>query len=174
MKRGMGLRYGWAFSKTGNAKIPKGIETGGTFVPGANIATDDGSGTSTEGATAPTESIELLGVFSKMSKIMQNYIASIFNGKEVDLFGTTSTSTDSSAASPSSGGTGTFSQSDWDKAVFMGDSIMVPMASAGGIPKSRVLATIGDTAQKGLKKVDSVAKLKPPLVITNYGTNAAK
>ena len=174
MKRGTGLRYGWAFSKTGSAKIPKGIETGGTFVPGANIATDDGSGTSTEGATAPTESIELLGMFSKMSKIMQNYIASIFNGKEVDLFGTTSTSTDSSATSSSSGGTGTFSQSDWDKAVFMGDSIMVPMATAGGIPKSRVFATIGDTAQKGLKKVDSVAKLKPPLVIANYGTNDAE
>ncbi len=175
MKRGTGLRYGWAFSKTGSAKIPKGIETGGTFVPGANIATDDGSGTSTEdGATTPTESIELLGMFSKMNKIVQNYVASIFNGKEVDLFGTTSTSTDSSAASSSSGGTGTFSQSDWDKAVFMGDSIMVPMASAGGIPKSRVFATIGDTAQKGLKKVDSVAKLKPPLVIANYGTNDAE
>ena len=166
MKRGTGMRLGWAFAKTSKAKIPSGIQVDGDFVPGQNITTVDG--TTDETATTPTESIELMGMFSKLNKVSQNYIASVFNGKEVDLFGTTNT-TPSVTNTTSSGGS--ISSSEWDNTMFMGDSIMVPMSSAGKIPKERVAAVGGDTALKGFKQVDKIVKRKPPLVIMNYGTN---
>ena len=167
MKRGTGLRYGWAFEKTGSSKIPGNITTGGEFVPGEGVVNEAADGTV---AATPTESVELMGMFGKMNKTAQNYIASVFNGKEVDLFGTTATADTSTQTTPSSSG-GSINSSEWDNTMFMGDSIMVPMSSAGKIPKERVAAVGGDTALKGFKQVDKVVKRKPPLVIMNYGTN---
>ena len=74
------MRGCWSFEKTDNMKIPDGITVDGDY-------TASGS-TSSTSSTQQQESVGLLGVFDKMSKVIQNYVASVFNGKEVDLFAT--------------------------------------------------------------------------------------
>ena len=160
MQKGTGLRHSWSFVKTDSSSIPSDVATGEAFSADSSIAT--------EGSTSGTSSVELMGVFSNLNKTAQNYIASIMNGKEVDLFGTPAAA-DNTASS--SGAIGTFTEEEWNNAMFMGDSIAVPFSSAGGIPADRVAAVGGDTAQKGLKQVSKVVAKKPPMVIANYGTN---
>ena len=163
MQKGTGLRHSWSFTKTDSSSIPSGITTGEAFTPDSSIATEG----STSGGTS---SVELMGVFSNMNKVAQNYIASVMNGKEVDLYASSTPAADTSSTS-SSGAIGTFTEDEWNNAMFMGDSIAVPFSSAGGIPADRVAAVGGDTAQKGLKQVSKVVAKKPPMVIANYGTN---
>lgn len=77
-KYGTGLRAAWAFEDTNSKKIPNGLNVGGSWT---------GSISDTTGSTGTTESVDQLGVFSKLNNIGQNMTASIFNGKQVDLFG---------------------------------------------------------------------------------------
>ena len=167
MQKGTGLRHSWSFTKTSSSSIPSGITTGEAFTADSSIATE---GDSTSGSSA-APSVELMGVFSNMNKVAQNYIASVMNGKEVDLYASSAPAANSSSSTSSSGAIGTFTEDDWNNAMFMGDSIAVPFSSAGGIPADRVAAVGGDTAQKGLKQVSKVVAKKPPMVIANYGTN---
>ena len=100
MDIGTGLRGAWSFEKTSGSIIPTDWTTGSDFAatPGAIGITGD-----TSSVAAP--SIDQMGVFAKMGNIGNNLMASIFNGKQVDMYGSTSTS-------PSSGtpatGTGKF------------------------------------------------------------------
>jgi flagellum-specific peptidoglycan hydrolase FlgJ len=102
MNVGVGLRGAWAFNPDGG-KIPSSITTDGDFTGGG---TNPGGTTPTDGSTggtASTPAIDELGVFAKLGNIGKNYLASIYNGKEVDLFAQP-VSTDTST-SPSDGGT---------------------------------------------------------------------
>ena len=92
MKLGTGLRQSWSFEMGSGAAIPSGFTTSGDFVAG---------GSTTGGAsTGSAEAVDALGVFGKMGQIGQNMMASIFNGKQVDLFAS-ATTTDTSAATGS-------------------------------------------------------------------------
>lgn len=104
LREGVGLRGAWAFAKTGSSSIPSGFTVDGDYVPGADVATDSTvDGTTTTQAETP----EMLGVFSKMNQIVQNYVGSIFNGKDVDLFASSnSSSTDTTTTNAT--GTGDF------------------------------------------------------------------
>ena len=97
---------------------------GGNSLLGTVVATASGnpvtSGgttptTSTDGSTdataAATPQVDELGVFGQLSNAVSNLVASMYNGKQVDLFGATSTtgSTDTSnSATPAVTGSGTF------------------------------------------------------------------
>ena len=103
LREGVGLRGAWAFAKTGSSSIPSGFTVDGDYVPGADVAIDgavDGT------ATAQAETPEMLGVFSKMNQIVQNYVGSIFNGKDVDLFASSNSS--STDTTTNATGTGDF------------------------------------------------------------------
>ena len=93
---GIGLRGAWAFDTSGGS-IPSSITTDGDFTGG----TTTGGTTDTTGGTASAPAIDELGVFAKLGNIGKNYLASIYNGKEVDLFATTST--DTSGTTPTTG-----------------------------------------------------------------------
>ena len=89
-----GLRRAWSFAKTGQATVPSSIQTAGDFTPGAYVGSD---GTATDAPAAETP--EMFGMFSKMGNIAQNMVASIFNGKQVDLFSSpTATSADTTGS----------------------------------------------------------------------------
>ncbi|WP_304576660.1 C39 family peptidase [Romboutsia ilealis] len=82
-----GLRGGWSFSKL--------AETANENVP------SDGSFTSgTTQSNLGSETTNTMGAFDLMSNAFQNYSASVWNGKEVDLFATQNTSTDSTGTTP--------------------------------------------------------------------------
>lgn len=76
-----GLRGGWAFSKTS--------ETGTKDVAGA-VNTTNSTGNNT--STSSSDNVDELGAFTKMSNAFQNFTASVFNGKAVDLFATNTSS----------------------------------------------------------------------------------
>ena len=97
MNVGVGLRGAWAFNPDGGS-IPSSITTDGDFTGG----TTTGGTTSTDG-TSSAPAIDELGVFGKLKNIGMNYLASIYNGKDVDLFAT-STPSDGNATP---GGDGT-------------------------------------------------------------------
>lgn len=80
MKMGTGLRGSWSFDMGNGAAIPNGFNVGGDFVGG-------GMSSGETGGAAPA-AIDPLGAFGKMGQIGQNMMASIFNGKQVDLFAT--------------------------------------------------------------------------------------
>ena len=97
MDIGTGLRGAWSFATNSNSKIPSFIESGGDFSGG-------GSYTATEGGDASggsASSIPELGAFDLLSNAMSNIVASMYNGKQVDLFAT-QTSSDSSTTSDGS------------------------------------------------------------------------
>ncbi len=78
---------------------------GGNSLLGTVTATEsglpiEGGAGATTGTSTTGESAELLGVFGKMNNLSQNMVASIFNGKQVDLNGSTTSSTDTTATSP--------------------------------------------------------------------------
>ena len=79
-----GLRGGWSFSKlaeTANENVP----SDGSFTPGVSSQ-----------STLGTETTNTMGAFDLMTNAFQNYSASVWNGKEVDLFATQSTNDTSS------------------------------------------------------------------------------
>ena len=82
LKLGTGLRQSWAFEMGSGAAIPNGFTTSGDFVGGGAT-----TGASTGGSA---ETVDALGAFGKMGQIGQNMMASIFNGKQVDLFASSS------------------------------------------------------------------------------------
>lgn len=73
-----------------------GIGFSGTVDPqgGGDVSGGASSSGSTSSSSSGTDSSNPLGVFGKMGNIAQNMMASIFNGKEVDLFASSNTSTD--------------------------------------------------------------------------------
>ena len=98
LREGVGLRGAWAFAKTSSSSIPSGFTVDGDYVPGSEVAVDGAE------STAQAETPEMLGVFSKMNQVVQNYVGSIFNGKDVDLF----SSSTADAATTNATGSGDF------------------------------------------------------------------
>ena len=86
---GVGLRAAWAFGDTSTKKIPTGLTVGGPWTGGS------GAAASTTGGSAPE--VDPMGVFGKLGNIGQNMMASIFNGKQVDLFATSGDTTGTTA-----------------------------------------------------------------------------
>ena len=79
MDIGTGLRGAWSFDLTSSSKIPDDWTTGSSFTPGGFTGT-----TPTDGTTPATSaSVDTMGVFSQMSTIGNNMIASIFNGRDM-------------------------------------------------------------------------------------------
>src|SRR5699024_3433758 len=66
-------------------------------VNGLNLVDISGSSSSTNTSSSTSQDSDPLGVFGKLSNIGQNMMASIFNGKQVDLFASP-TSSDSSSS----------------------------------------------------------------------------
>ena len=83
MDIGVGLRGAWSFEKTGSSSIPSDWTTGADFTatPGSTDLSITGD---TSSVAAP--SIDQMGIFAKMGNIANNLMASIFNGKEVDMY----------------------------------------------------------------------------------------
>ena len=107
MNVGVGLRGAWAFNPDGG-KIPSSITTDGDFTGGGSYNGTTAADGST-GGTASAPAIDELGVFAKLGNIGKNYLASIYNGKEVDLFAqpvSTDTTTSSSDGGTTPGGDG--------------------------------------------------------------------
>lgn len=75
---------------------------GVTSVNGLNLGDISGSSSSTNTSSSTSQDSDPLGVFGKLSNIGQNMMASIFNGKQVDLF---ASPTSSDGSSSSLGGT---------------------------------------------------------------------
>ena len=92
MDIGTGLRGAWSFDTNSNSKIPDGWKTGSDFSAGSYSGTTDGT-------TGGSSAVDQMGAFGKMGNIAQNMMASIFNGKQVDLF-----SSDSSNGTTNPGG----------------------------------------------------------------------
>ena len=88
------------------------------------------SNTGTGSTTGTAASTDIMGVFSQMGKIANNMIASIFNGKEVDLYGVQSTTntTTSDGTSPDISGISDNAQAIWTFFTGKGYS---PAATAG-------------------------------------------
>ena len=104
LNSGTGLRGYWAFDKPSSAALPSDWVTGDfTATPGSSGSSSTGGGTTT--VSAPQ--FELLGPFAEMNKIGTNLVASIFNGKEVDMFATAVANTSTSGTTSGSTGTGT-------------------------------------------------------------------
>lgn len=82
---GKGIRGAWAFDTNGGS-IPSGFSVGGDFTASGSYTSSDSSG-STGGGTA----VEQMGAFASLGNIANNMIASIFNGKQVDMYGSSST-----------------------------------------------------------------------------------
>ena len=105
MDIGVGLRGAWSFEKTGSSTIPSDWTTGSDFVAGTNGNTGSTDLSLTGDASVAAPSIDQMGVFAKMGNYANNLMASIFNGKAVDMYATntvtdTSTSTDGTTATP--------------------------------------------------------------------------
>ena len=95
LNSGIGLRGYWAFDKPSGATLPSDWATGDfTATPGST-----GGGTTT--VSAPQ--FELLGPFAEMNKIATNMVASIFNGKEVDMYAAAAATTGGASTSGSTG-----------------------------------------------------------------------
>lgn len=63
---------------------------------------------------------------------------------------------------------------EFEKAVFMGDSITVGLDATSTIPSHRVYATGGFTVSEGDKKYSNkIIEAKPPVIVISYGTNDA-
>ena len=107
MDIGVGLRGAWSFEKTGSSSIPSDWTTGADFTatPGSSLSiTGD-----TSSAVAP--SVDQMGVFAKMGNIANNLMASIFNGKQVDMYAADTATTDTSN---NSGGTTPTGDATWN------------------------------------------------------------
>jgi len=83
------MRQGWSYS--GQISIPSEIEVSGDYTGGGFTGggTTDGAGVTGGGASS---AIPELGVFDLLSNAMSNIVASMYNGKQVDLFGSSSSS----------------------------------------------------------------------------------
>ena len=94
------LRQGWAYIPP--AKVPSDIKPIGDYNGSTGSVTNmttGGGDASTDGTGGSAPEIPELGVFDKLSNGMSNIIASMYNGKQVDLFassGSTDTNTSSS------------------------------------------------------------------------------
>ena len=156
-----------------NAMVDANI-TGGNSLLGSVVATESGNPVMSGGGTATTtnsdsSSVDQMGIFAKMGNIANNLMASIFNGKQVDLYATTS-DTDSSTT----GGTVDISGSPntrravWDFFTGMGyskeatagimgnlqqESGMNPTSKQGGGGPGRGIAqwTVNEGRFKGLE-----------------------
>ena len=97
MDIGTGLRGAWSFEKTGGSIIPTDWTTGSDFAatPGTS------GGLTGDASSAP--SIDQMGVFAKMGNAANNLMASIFNGKQVDMYAS-NTGTTTTGGTPLSGG----------------------------------------------------------------------
>ena len=95
MNVGVGLRGAWAFNPDGGS-IPSNITTDGDFTGGGSYSGGTTDGTTDGGTTSSAPQIDELGVFGKLKNIGTNYLASIYNGKEVDLYANTGSSSDTS------------------------------------------------------------------------------
>ena len=96
LNSGVGLRGYWAFDKPSGATLPSDWATGDfTATPGST-----GGGTT----TVSTPQYELLGPFAEMNKIATNMVASIFNGKEVDMYAAAESATTGGASTGGSTG----------------------------------------------------------------------
>jgi flagellum-specific peptidoglycan hydrolase FlgJ len=107
MDIGVGLRGAWSFEKTGSSSIPSDWTTGADFTatPGSSLSiTGD-----TSSAVAP--SVDQMGIFAKMGNIANNLMASIFNGKQVDMYAADTATTDTSN---NSGGTTPTGDATWN------------------------------------------------------------
>ena len=136
MRRGVaGLRHAWALSKTSSSAIPSDIQTDGSFTPG--------SGASSSGGSSEGSSPELFGVFDSMNKLGQNMVASIFNGKQVDLFGSSGGST---GGSVDVSGMSDTKQAVWKFFTGMG---YTPEATAGIMGNLQQESTINPTLIQG-------------------------
>lgn len=89
---GKGIRGAWAFDTSGGS-IPSNITVGGDFTGGGSYTSSDSS------ATTSAPAVEQMGAFAKLGNIANNMIASIFNGQQVDMYGTTSTTSGTTTGS---------------------------------------------------------------------------
>jgi flagellum-specific peptidoglycan hydrolase FlgJ/phage-related protein len=107
MNIGKGLRGYWAFDTTPNAKLPEDWAGGDfTATPGSSTPTDG----STPTASAPA--VNPMGVFGQLQNIATNMVASLYNGKIVDVTSQATTSpTDGTTPGTSVNPTG---ESGWD------------------------------------------------------------
>jgi hypothetical protein len=92
---GVGLRGAWAFDTSGG-KIPDNMATDGDFTGG----TSNGGGGTTGGGGATVEQTDPMGVFGQLNKVGNNLLASIFNGKQVDLYAAQTSSDSSGGTTP--------------------------------------------------------------------------
>ena len=134
-----GLRGAWAFAKTSSSAVPSGFQTDGAFTA-TNTNVSDASG------TTQAETPELLGVFDQFGKIGQNMMASIFNGRDVDLFASSS-----GAASATGGSVDISGMSDVKQAVwkFFTGKGYTPEATAGIMGNFQQESTINPTLIQG-------------------------
>ena len=109
MNVGVGLRGAWAFNPDGGS-IPSNITTDGDFTGGGSYSGGTTDGTTDGGTASSAPQIDELGVFAKLKNIGTNYLASIYNGKEVDLYANTGSS-DTSGGGTTNGSTPTGSTS---------------------------------------------------------------
>lgn len=130
---GPGLRRAWSFAKTSSSAVPEGFQTDGTFSGGSS----DTSGGSQAEAPDP------MGVFDQFSKIGQNMVASIFNGKEVDLFASSGGST---GGGVDVSGIGDTKQAVWK---FFTGKGYTPEATAGIMGNFQQESTINPTLIQG-------------------------
>ena len=101
---GKGLRGYWAFDKPSSASLPEDWASG--EYSGGNASNGATGGATGEGATATAEipQIDELGPFAEFERIAKNMVASIYNGKEVDLFATPTVTSDTTTGDTTGGG----------------------------------------------------------------------
>lgn len=112
MDIGVGLRGAWSFEKTGSSSIPSDWSTGSDFAAGNNGNTGNTDLSITgDGSTAAAPSIDQMGVFAKMGNFANNLMASIYNGKAVDMYAANTVDT---STTPTDGSTPTPGDATWN------------------------------------------------------------
>jgi flagellum-specific peptidoglycan hydrolase FlgJ len=112
MDIGVGLRGAWSFEKTGSSSIPSDWSTGSDFAAGNNGNTGNTDLSITgDGSTAAAPSIDQMGVFAKMGNFANNLMASIYNGKAVDMYAANTADT---STTPTDGTTPTPGDATWN------------------------------------------------------------
>ena len=161
MDIGTGLRGAWSFEKTSGSIIPTDWTTGSDFAatPGATGGIPSITG---DASSVAAPSIDQMGIFAKMGNIGNNLMASIFNGKQVDMYGSASTDTSST---PSSGtpatGTGKFPTYNLNDAQLKGVANILQHEQSGyeGMQaEASLMANLVDISGDDKATVDNLVK----------------
>ena len=144
------MRQAWSYS--GQIKIPSDIEVSGDYTGGGGVATGPQTTLDTGTSSGSAPQVDELGVFGQLSNAVSNLVASMYNGKQVDLFGATSTtgSTDSSGGGLTSGqdisGISDYEQAVWTYFTTRG---YTPQATAGIMGNMYQESGVNPTAIQG-------------------------